>query len=77
MSLKPFPADPSLPQLKIASDPELMREVFRRHLRPLTRKAYHIQDCLLSRVRRQEPRWPDTIAAMVKEARDSLANRVW
>ncbi len=51
MSLKPYPADPGLPQLKIASDPELMREIFRRHLRPLTRKAYHIRDCLLSRVR--------------------------
>ena len=27
--------------------------------------------------RRQEPRWPETIAALVKEARDSLAGRVW
>ncbi|OLD30134.1 MAG: hypothetical protein AUI49_09645 [Candidatus Rokubacteria bacterium 13_1_40CM_2_68_13] len=27
--------------------------------------------------RRQEPRWPETIAALVKEAGDSLAGRVW
>ena len=51
MSLEAFPSDPSLPQLKIASDLELMREIFRKHLRPLTRQAYHIRDCRLSRVR--------------------------
>lgn len=50
MSLEVF-SDPSLPQLQIASDPGQMLEVFRRHLRPLTKKAYRIQDCLLSRVR--------------------------
>ncbi len=32
MSLKPFPADPAFPQLKIATDPELMREVLRMRL---------------------------------------------
>jgi Phosphotransferase enzyme family len=46
-----FPVDPGLPQLTIASDAERMREIFRTHLRPLTRETYHIQDCLLSRVR--------------------------
>src|SRR5439155_4686242 len=51
MSLEPFPADPGLPQLKIASGPELMREMFRRHLCPLPGKAYHISDCHLSWVR--------------------------
>ena len=51
MSLEAFPADPALPRLQIASDPGLMREVFRRHLRPLQRKAYRIEDCLLSWVR--------------------------
>ncbi len=50
MSLEAF-SDLSLPQLQIASDPGQMLEVFRRHLRPLTKKAYRIQDCLLSRVR--------------------------
>src|SRR5262245_11029923 len=51
MSLSVFPADPALPQLHIASDPELMRAVFRRHLQSLQRKAYRIEDCLLSWVR--------------------------
>lgn len=51
MSPEAFPADPDLPQLKVASDPRLMLEVFQRHLQPLTGKACHIQDCLLSRVR--------------------------
>ncbi len=50
-SLEAFPADPVLPRLKLASDPGLMREVFRSHLRPLSGKVYHLQHCLLSRVR--------------------------
>src|SRR3989449_1032608 len=51
MNLEAFPADPGLPQLKIASDPELMREMFRGHLSPLPGRVYHIQDCLLSWIR--------------------------
>ena len=43
MSLEAFLTDPGLSQLRIASEPGLMREVFRRHLRPLPGKAYHIQ----------------------------------
>lgn len=51
MSLEAFPTDPLLPQLKIASDPGLMLEVFRKHLRPVVGKDYHIQGCILSRIR--------------------------
>ena len=51
MNLEAFPADPGLPQLKIASDPGLMREVFREYLSPLPGSVHHIQDCLLSWVR--------------------------
>src|SRR5437667_7109255 len=51
MTLDAFPEEPALPQLKIASDPELMREMFRGHLSPLPGRVYHIQDCLLSWVR--------------------------
>src|SRR5438445_223263 len=51
MTLDAFPEEPALPQLKIASDPELMREMFRGHLSPLPGSVYHIQDCLLSWVR--------------------------
>jgi phosphotransferase family enzyme len=44
-------ADPSFPQLQVAGDPESMRVVFQKHLRPLNNKAYHVRDCRLSRVR--------------------------
>ncbi len=51
MNVKPLPEDPSFPQFKVAGDPESMREVFQRHLRPLGEEAYHVRDCRLSRVR--------------------------
>lgn len=54
MTAQPFPADPAFPQLKIASDPVLMRELFQRHLRPLSSEAYHIRECMLTRVRYRE-----------------------
>jgi hypothetical protein len=46
-----FPDDPDFPQLKVATDPALMLEVFRTHLKPVSRKAYHIQDCTPVRFR--------------------------
>src|SRR6266481_2215790 len=46
-----FPADPDFPQLEIASDPAQMREVFRAHLKPASREACHIQDCIPFRFR--------------------------
>jgi phosphotransferase family enzyme len=51
MSLDAFPADPELPQLRVAADPRLMREAFRGCLRPLAGRTYHIQDCQLSCIR--------------------------
>jgi hypothetical protein len=51
MSVKLPLADPSFPQLQVAGDPESMRGVFQKHLRPLNNKAYHVRDCRLSRVR--------------------------
>src|SRR2546428_13361540 len=51
MNLEAFPADPGLPQLKIASDPELMREMFRGHLCAFPGRDYALQDCLASWVR--------------------------
>jgi hypothetical protein len=51
MSFDAFPADPELTQLSVATDPRLMREAFRRCLRPLAGRAYHIQDCQLSCIR--------------------------
>src|SRR5215211_1780238 len=44
-------ADPSFPQLQVAGDPESMRVLFQKHLRPLNNKAYQVQDCRLSRIR--------------------------
>ncbi len=46
-----FPRDPDFPQLEIASDPGRMLEVFRRNLKPVSGKLYHIQDCLPFRFR--------------------------
>src|SRR6266516_3653620 len=46
-----FPEDPDFPQLKIATDPALMLEVFRTHLKPVSGKAYDIRDCTPVRFR--------------------------
>ena len=57
MSVGSFLADPAFPQLKIATDPALMKETFRTHLRPVGGKVYDIEDCRLTRVRyRQDSR---------------------
>ena len=51
MSTKPSPVDPSFPQLEVARDPEMMREVFQRHLWPLREEAYHVRECQVSHTR--------------------------
>jgi hypothetical protein len=51
MSLEPLLADPVFPQLRIAGDPESMREVFQKNLRSLGVMTYHVLDCHLSRIR--------------------------
>jgi hypothetical protein len=57
MSVGSFAADPSFPQLKIATDAALMKETFRTHLRPVGAKVYDIQDCRFVRLRyRQDSR---------------------
>ena len=40
--------DPSLPHVEDATDPELMRAVFQRHLRPLEGKEYEVRECEIS-----------------------------
>jgi hypothetical protein len=57
MSVGSFAADPAFPQLKIATDPTLMKQTFRTHLRPVGGKVYDIEDCRLIRLRyRQDSR---------------------
>src|SRR5215207_5054232 len=51
MSVGSFAADPAFPQLKIATDPALMKQTFRTHLRPVGGKVYDIQNCRLVRLR--------------------------
>src|SRR5882724_658759 len=46
-----FPTDPDFPQLKIATDPALMLEVFREHLKPISRRALDILECIPFRFR--------------------------
>jgi hypothetical protein len=49
VSAKPLLADPSLLQFEVAGDPELMREIFQRHLQSLGEKAYQVRECRLFR----------------------------
>src|SRR5256885_2108321 len=46
-----FPFDLGFPQLAIASDPALMLEVFRSHLKPVAGKILRIEDCVPFRFR--------------------------
>jgi Ser/Thr protein kinase RdoA (MazF antagonist) len=41
-----YPVDPDFPGLPIASDPRLMLDVFRAHLKPVAGRVYHIEDCV-------------------------------
>ncbi len=50
-SAEPPAVDPSLPQLEVARDPQLMRDVFQRHLQPLGEEAYQVRECLISHTR--------------------------
>src|SRR5918995_2209234 len=57
VSVGSFLADPAFPQLGIATDPALMKQTFRTHLRPVGPKVYEIEDCRLVRLRyRQDSR---------------------
>ena len=49
--LEAFPDDPDFPQLKVASDPSLMLEVFRRHLKPVSGEPCQIRRCAPFRFR--------------------------
>lgn len=46
-----FPVDPDVPQLSVASNPQFMLEVFRRHLKAVSGKVYHIEECVPFRFR--------------------------
>ena len=46
-----FPEDTVFPQLKVASDPARMLDVFRAHLKPAAGRVLHIQDCVPFRFR--------------------------
>jgi Phosphotransferase enzyme family len=57
VSVGSFAADPAFPQLKIATDSALMKQIFRTHLRPVGPKVYDIEDCRFIRLRyRQDSR---------------------
>ncbi|HEX5915106.1 MAG TPA: hypothetical protein VFY54_18470, partial [Rubrobacter sp.] len=49
MNAKPSPTDPTLAQVEVARDPELMREIFQRHLPPLGEETYQVRECRISR----------------------------
>jgi phosphotransferase family enzyme len=54
MDLEAFPMDLVLPEVKIASDGAQMREIFKKYLRPSGTRTYHIQDCVLTRIRHRK-----------------------
>src|SRR5947208_705758 len=71
-----FPADPDFPQLAIASDPQRMLELFRRHLEPAAGKRYHIETCVpvRFRCRQSTARYRTELGAALKytlQARDA------
>jgi hypothetical protein len=47
MSVGSFLADPAFPQLKIATDPTLMKQTFRTHLHPVGGKVYDIGSAIV------------------------------
>lgn len=46
-----FPEDPDVPQLSVATNPTLMLEMFRSHLKPVSGKVFHIDACTPFRFR--------------------------
>src|SRR5437879_5528085 len=40
-----FPFDPDFPQLPIATNPDLMLDIFRAKLKPVADRTYEIEDC--------------------------------
>src|SRR2546426_184277 len=51
ISGRAFPDHPYFPQLKTASDPSSMLDLFRKHLKPLSARAAQIQECVPVRFR--------------------------
>jgi hypothetical protein len=49
VNAKPSPTDPTFVQVEVARDPELMRKIFQRHLRPLCDETYQVLECQISR----------------------------
>ena len=56
MTGESLPEESNFPQLKVARDPELMREVFQTHLRRLSGKAYRVRECQISHTRYRQDR---------------------
>ena len=46
-----FPSDPDFPELAVATNPEAMLHLFRKHLRPVAGRQLHIEACMPFRFR--------------------------
>ncbi len=78
MSARRFPADPSFPRLEVAGDPEQMREIFQRHLRPLGEKSYRVRECRISHTRyRQASRCMLQYALRLEESGTGRVREQW
>ena len=74
-----FPYDPDFPQLPFATDPEFMFQVFRRHLKPIARKVYDIQDCqpFRFRCRQSQPRCVLQYTLRIEDAINGQSQALW
>ena len=71
-----FPRDPDFPQLETASDPRLMLQVFRRHLKAVSGKAYRIEECIPFRFRCRQSTSRCVLQYTLRVA-DSSSGRRW
>ena len=78
MVAEELPTDPVLPQLRIAWNPDLMRDVFRSTLRPFGEDSYHIQNCRISRFRyRQATRSIMLYELRIRESDTGHERNIW
>src|SRR5256885_14464924 len=71
-----FPRDPDFPQLETATDPRVMLQVFRRHLKPVPGKAYRIEECVPFRFRCRQSTSRCVLQYTLRVA-DSSSGRRW
>jgi len=70
-----FPFDPDFPQLPIAANPDLMLDVFRTELKPVSHKKYEIQACKPFRFRCRQSKSRHVLQYTLRVADPSTGRR--